>query len=481
MGNNAENFFQEMTEKISLLNEEKLSKLDFLEDLCRFFDISHAFIYESDPMGIFYKKEHFEAVYKNLLPDEINVKEVLGVEMLSELSSKKVLVCSGDNEPDEISEKITAALGVKTLIFVPILNQHFELAGFVGLGDKRKIARHGHAGVEKSCALISLLAANVKLEIFRKGIENTEQVLSNILDNLGIDIYVNDFYTHDVLYANKSMAEPYGGVENMVGKKCWESIYTDKTGPCDFCPQTKLVDEDGLPTKSYTWDYERPFDKSWFSVISSSFNWTDGKLAHLVASVDITEKKRNQMIIENLAKYDHLTGLPNRRTLQDDIDAFTIDNSKFGDRWFALFCDLDGFKKVNDTLGHAAGDVLLTGISHDLSDLCSDDIKAYRQGGDEFVVLIKDHDDEQYVREIITKLFVIFREQYIYDESLISCDCSIGVAHYPTDASTANEIFHLADNAMYNVKKAGRGMVRFCSGDKFLTIDEYYNERNRTE
>ncbi len=481
MSDNINIFLQEMIEKLSFLNEAEFSKYEFLKDVCEFFDISHGFIYESNHIGVFNKKEYYEVINTNSLKDEYSLKDLLGLELLSELCSKKVVICEGDTKKDEIETKLCDILQMNTLIFIPILNQHYEIAGFVGIGDRRRKARCPQADLYKSCALLSLLANNIKLEMFQKGIANTEAALSNVLDHIGIDIYVNDYYTHDVLYVNKSMAAPYGGVENMIGKKCWGTIFDDKTGPCDFCPQPKLLDENGNLNKTYTWDYERPFDKSWFRVLSSSFTWSDGRIAHLVASVDITENKKNQMLIEKLAQYDYLTGLPNRRSLQDDVQAFVEDDSKFSDKWYLLFCDLDKFKEVNDTLGHFAGDALLKGIAEKLEKICSDDVRAYRQGGDEFVLIVKDNKTEEEFRKLIDCVFKIFTEEYQYDEKAMKCGCSIGVAHYPEDATNVKEIFHLADKAMYKVKKENKNTIKFSHNGDFIKMEDYLSIKMKNQ
>ncbi len=476
MNTSSQDFIQDMIDKLSILNEEELSKCSYLEDICRFFDISHAFIYEANHLGELCKTECYEMVSYDTLADKINIKKELGSKLLSELCGEKVIICSQNKQQSELMQKLTKILKVNTLIFIPILNQHYELAGFVGLADRRKVLRHAQADISKACALLTLLANNVKLEMFQKGIENAHATLSNVLDHIGIDIYVNDYYTHDILYANKSMAAHYGGVDNMMGKKCWQALYDDKTAPCDFCPEPKLLDENGQINKTYQWDYERPFDKSWFRVLSSSFPWTDGRIAHLVASVDITESKRNQLLIEKLALFDHLTGLANRRSLHDDIQLFIANPKEFGDKWYVLFCDLDAFKNVNDTLGHDAGDVLLKGIAQDLKKYSTKDIKPYRQGGDEFVVVVKDKNDNAFLQNILQDLFAIFKKTYTYNGTEISCGCSIGVAHYPKDAQTSKEIFHLADTAMYSVKKNSRGTVRFYSDGKYITSDEYFKQ-----
>ncbi len=474
MNSKLDNFLHEMVNKLSILNESELSKTNFLKDICNFFDISHAFIYEINHSSVFVRKKYYEIISHMPMPETLEIKALLTPEQLSKLCSRKVIICSGDSKKDELEEVLSDICNLKTLVFIPILNQNYELAGFVGIGDRRKTPRHAKAEINNACAILSLLANEIRLEMFEKGIERTQQALSNVLDHVGIDIYVNDYYTYDVLYANKSMAAPYGGVEKMMGNKCWKTLFNDKTAPCEFCPQPKLLDENGSLNKTYQWDYQRQMDGSWFRVLSSAFPWTDGRTAHLVASIDITESKKNQLLIEKLAQYDHLTGLFNRRSLHDDIQSFIENKTEFGEKFYVLFCDLDGFKGINDTLGHEAGDVLLKSIAQALKDICNDDIKAYRQGGDEFVVLLRDNNSDAFVIEMIDKLFQIFRNKYIYNDKKIGCDCSIGVAHYPSIATNAKEIFHLADTAMYRVKKEGRGTVRFCYNGDFLSLEDYF-------
>ncbi len=476
MGNEMDAFFRMMMEKVSIV-EEKLSKHEFLHELCGFFGISHGFIYEADYTGNFYQSEYYQIENVEVLAKEIDMKSVLGTELLSELSTQKYIVSTGGTETTTLEEKLNEAFKSKILVFIPILNQHLELAGFIGLSDRRQKVRGKEIDIKNACTVLSLLANSVKMDLFQKGIKNAEKVLNNVLDHVGIDIYVNDFYTHDILYVNKSMAAPYGGVSNMLGKKCWESIFSDKTEPCDFCPQPKLLDENEKPNKTYTWDYERMLDGSWFRVLSSSIPWTDGRIAHIVASVDITESKKNQLLIEKLAQFDYLTGLPNRRSLQDDIECYIADKEAFGQEWYVLFCDLDGFKKINDTIGHNGGDVLLKSIADELKRLHSDELMTYRQGGDEFVVLVKDPRCAKSVKKILNKLLKVFCATYKFEGHAMKCGCSIGAVHYPSDARTYKELFYMADIAMYAAKKTGGNAVRFYHEGLCLDMDEYFKSK----
>ncbi len=474
MKNELDIFFSKLMAKNGIL-EEEYPKYDFLREVCDFFGFSHAFVYEGDHTGNFRQNAYYQI--ENALPLEkhLNVKEHLGNELLSELSTRTYIIFSGDDPKSEIEQQLGKLFDANTLIFMPILNQHLELAGFVGLSDRRKSLRGHDIDIKNACIALTPLANSVKLELFKKGVYSAEKVLNNVLDHVGIDIYVNDYYTHDILYVNKSMAAPYGGVEAMMGKKCWDAIFTDKTGQCDFCPQPQLLDEDGLPNKTYTWDYERAMDGSWFRVFSSSIPWTDGRIAHIVASVDITENKKNQMLIEKLAQFDHLTGLPNRRSLQDDVELFIKGTRSMGDRWYVLFCDLNGFKKINDTLGHHSGDVLLKSISNELIKLQSDSLKAYRQGGDEFVILLRDPLSPDALEQTLQTLLNIFGNTYTSQGNEMKCGCSIGVAHFPSSATTHKELFHMADMAMYAAKKLGQNSVRFYKDKKYMSTQEYFS------
>ncbi len=469
-------FWQKMMEKISVANENSFSKKDFLEDTCRFFDISHAFIYEADYTGIFYKREYYQAVSLDSLQDKLDLKNGLGLELLSEMSSLQIIVVSGQKKITPLEEKLKHIFNANTLIIIPVLNQHYQLAGFIGLSDRRKSVRKENIDIKTSSAVLSLLANRMKLEMFKNGIAFTEQALGNVLDHVGIDIYVNDFYTHDVLYVNKSMAAPYGGASSMLGEKCWQTIFDDKTGPCEFCPQPKLLDNKGYPSKTHTWDYQRPFDGSWFRVFSSAFQWTDGRLAHLVASVDITENKRNELLIQKMARFDHLTGLPNRRSLFEDIEKLTLEPLQNNTEFYVLFCDLDGFKIINDTIGHHAGDFLLTHIGEGLKEQSSPTLRSYRHGGDEFIVLIQHEQTKEEMRKHLDTLLQVFCKPYTFEENTLSCGCSIGIAHYPHNATSAKELLHIADMAMYAAKNAGKGTIRFAKQDAFLPFETYYSE-----
>ena len=282
--------------------------------------------------------------------------------------------------------------------------------------------------------------------------------LTATLNNTGVDIYVNDFYTHEVLYVNRSMAAPYGGVEKFQGRKCYEVLYEGQTEPCEYCPQLKLIDEEGKPTNLYSWDYQRPSDKAWFHVKSAAFHWVDGRVAHIVSSIDITENRKNQLKTEKLAFRDALTNLGNRRCFDRDFEQIVQHNSLQDVSGYLLFCDLDNFKRLNDTHGHHMGDLLLQEIAiFAQSELLLRD-KVYRYGGDEFIVLLNNA-TEQRMLETVRLLTSRFSRPWNVGKYPYLCTCSIGVSRYPDDGIDSSQLVHNADTAMYNAKQKGKARV----------------------
>ena len=124
--------------------------------------------------------------------------------------------------------------------------------------------------------MLGSLSKEIAVREYKEREVRASNTLGSIMNNMGVDIYVNSFDSHDMLYANASMAAPYGGIKHFEGKKCWQALYTDKTGECEFCPKR----------------HQRPFDQCWFRVFSAAFPWIDGQMAHVITSVDIDHQKK---------------------------------------------------------------------------------------------------------------------------------------------------------------------------------------------
>lgn len=175
---------------------------------------------------------------------------------------------------------------------------------------------------------------------------------------------------------------------------------------------------------------------------------------------DNTERIAAQQRIEQLAYSDVLTGLPNRLLLSQRVEFSLNIAERSGGRFAILFLDLDRFKNINDSLGHLFGDRVLVEVAQRVGQALRDVDTLCRLGGDEFLVFL--HDADAYGAEIAARrILEVLSRPFQVDEMSFSVGCSIGVALYPEDGRTLDELIKYADIAMYRVKEHGRGNFRF--------------------
>ncbi|MFC0472550.1 EAL domain-containing protein [Halalkalibacter kiskunsagensis] len=180
---------------------------------------------------------------------------------------------------------------------------------------------------------------------------------------------------------------------------------------------------------------------------------------------DITKQKKTEEMIEHMAYHDYLTGLPNRNMLEKCLtEKLTVAESE-NQKVAILFIDLDRFKNINDTLGHSMGDLLLKEISKRLQETVNDQDLVFRQGGDEFIVLL--HNANRSVASKMTKqiLDVIATPIHINSYEIFTSP-SIGIALYPDDGDHAETLIKNADFAMYQAKHDGKNTYHFYSNKK---------------
>lgn len=202
-----------------------------------------------------------------------------------------------------------------------------------------------------------------------------------------------------------------------------------------------------------------------------------GEVTNYVSTLnDITERKAAAEEIENLAFYDPLTSLPNRRLLIDRLNQAIAVSKRSGKGGALLFLDLDHFKTLNDTLGHDLGDILLQEVSKRLTKCVREGDTVARLGGDEFVVMLEDlsaHSIEaaMQVEHIGHKILDALNRPYQLDTHEYHSTPSIGIALFSDHGETQEELLKHADIAMYQAKKAGRNTLRFFDPDMQETIN----------
>jgi len=162
----------------------------------------------------------------------------------------------------------------------------------------------------------------------------------------------------------------------------------------------------------------------------------------------------------HLAYHDALTGLPNRRLLLDRLNQAIAQASRQKKRVALVFFDVDGFKVINDKLGHISGDKLLQGVAQRLCACLRAADTACRYGGDEFIVMLPEIDGEQGAAVVEKKIRAQLAAPYLVDGTLITVTLSIGTAVYPVDAEDYRDLIKLADGAMYSAKTNGGATPR---------------------
>ncbi|MEO7097462.1 MAG: GGDEF domain-containing protein [Polyangiales bacterium] len=186
------------------------------------------------------------------------------------------------------------------------------------------------------------------------------------------------------------------------------------------------------------------------------------KIAHAL-DVAESERRRADDMMRRLAHHDALTGLPNRLMLDDRLRQALARADRENDTAAMLFMDLDGFKRVNDTLGHEAGDqVLKEAARRILSSVRTVDTAA-RLGGDEFTVVLEKIKCAADVHVVTGRLLDQLSRPYIIDGVEVQLSVSVGVSRFPADARTSEDLMKLADAAMYRAKRAGKNRVVFHS------------------
>jgi len=182
------------------------------------------------------------------------------------------------------------------------------------------------------------------------------------------------------------------------------------------------------------------------------------EITYLYKEIASSEEK-----VRHLAYHDHLTGLPNRLLLSEQLNHAIQLSSRLEKILAIMFLDLNDFKIINDTMGHDKGDQLLIEVSKRLVNTLRKCDTVARIGGDEFIILIEDVENENYINMISEKILKSFNEPYILNNQDCFITTSIGIAIYPIDGINAEELIKNADIAMYKSKGKGKNQYERCT------------------
>lgn len=289
--------------------------------------------------------------------------------------------------------------------------------------------------------------------------EDRSRMLKEAVDSLQIGITFSD-PSGKIVYLNPAEASMHGyEVEELIGRDAGDLASSQ------FKKQSLPEDrKEWAAWRRESYNLRRTGEEFPVLLTSIPVRDSDQRYVGIVTTCeDISEQKEVEEKLNRMAYFDQLTGLPNRGMFLDRLHQSLALAKRDGDRVALVFLDLDNFKDVNDTLGHAAGDKLLCEVAQRLAGCIRESDILARLGGDEFVVLLTSVTSQERISAAAQRMQKIFADPFRICGSSIYSSSSIGIALYPDDSPDASTLFRCADTAMYHAKNDGRAQFRFFS------------------
>ncbi|BCB28577.1 hypothetical protein SKTS_34630 [Sulfurimicrobium lacus] len=312
-----------------------------------------------------------------------------------------------------------------------------------------------------------LADANRRLETdiaARKEAENAMRLYASVFEHSAEGILISD-KENRILAVNQTFTQLTGYSFDEVRGKNPRMFASGQTQPQVYQDMWAMLTKKGQ-WQGEIWDRRKDGSvyPKWMSV--SVVRDVDGELTHYIASFsDITERKAVEARISHLAHHDALTGLLNRFSLQGRLEQ-ALSSARREQRPLAvMFIDMDRFKTINDTLGHAVGDEMLVEVAQRLREHVRDSDIVARLGGDEFVIVLSKVEDATAAARVADKILHALGQPYRIGENELRSTPSIGLAFYPDDGELAETLMKNADTAMYHAKAQGRNNVQFFTAE----------------
>ncbi|HRE55647.1 MAG TPA: EAL domain-containing protein [Candidatus Competibacter sp.] len=288
----------------------------------------------------------------------------------------------------------------------------------------------------------------------RRRAEERQRLAAAVFEAVRESIIVTDANS-DIVAVNPAFTVLSGYAETEVLGRNPRLLKADRHSEADYQAMWRAVASQGVWQGEF---WNRRKDGVLYLVLAtiSQVRNAAGELTHYVSiATDITQQKEAEQRIEHLAYYDALTDLPNRSLLAQRAELALALAARRDEELALLFLDLDRFKEVNDSLGHAEGDALLVQVAARLKSLLRGSDTVCRLGGDEFVLLLPDAGRAGATR-VADKVLAAFREPFVVAGHSLRVTVSIGAAIYPHDGATFDDLLKNADTALYRAKQDGR-------------------------
>ncbi len=377
---------------------------------------------------------------------------------------------------DRIEEKLSYVIGIPEINAYIGTGMYIE-SSYQSLQNALRIQNYGFLATSFFILgfaifyISTLIRTNQYLsrEIMER--EYAESKIRTVFDSIHDAVMIHD-RNGKMIHANKSAAILYGIPENKITDYSIQEFSYDAQLAEEKLGQTAYLENASVV---FEWKCRRPLDGTTFDgeVALRKSKWSGENV--IVAVVrDISDRRKHEEEIRHLAYYDYLTSLHNRVFIMNELKQELEQGSTRGNQGAILFIDLDNFKKINDTFGHFYGDEVLVALADQLREMISGEVLPARIGGDEFVVLCYGADLTETVK-IADQVLTIFRNPIMLHDNTIHLTCSMGIALYPKDGNTVEDIFKNADLALYSAKDQGKDNFVFYE-EKLSAELQYKNE-----
>lgn len=438
---------QAMTEVVRMLeSDEGFSELtvDILRETCESLDLSGGFLI----------RENVDHKTTDMICEYVKNKEdslISGFQKKEKVQlpffNGKPYMISSDSMMPEAFERFFRENDLSAAVFQPLeVSDHLLM--YVGFFEKEAFRVWESDDIKFISGVKRVIQSILLKRIAKNSLASSYASLEAILENAGCGIYVVDYHTRSILYTNQKLKDLFS--RTIKAGKLEEIVFAEEEEK-----KTHYYDE------VYFVEEER-----WLDVHKTEIDWVDGRKVGLCTLYDITDKKLYQKKIENQANNDFLTGLYNRMRCEKDLGRYIAKAQAVNCEGALLYIDLDDFKHINDGLGHQYGDVLLKAISHSFQRIEGIENSCYRMGGDEFIVIISEAVYPQMER-ILRDIDSIFSKPWFLKGEDYYCTMSMGIACFPSDGNSVDDLIRKADMALMTAKRRGKNCV------------EYYNDKDQ--
>jgi diguanylate cyclase (GGDEF)-like protein/PAS domain S-box-containing protein len=314
-----------------------------------------------------------------------------------------------------------------------------------------------------------------------QALRSSNEMLRTILETAPLRVFWKDTTLH-FMGCNTAFAQDAGleRPEQLLGKDDFQMGWSAQAEL--YREDDRMVMDSNQPRLNYEEPQTTPDGKQiWLRTSKVPLHDADGKVMGVLGLYDdITERKHAEAQIHQLAFFDTLTELPNRRLMRDRLQQALVVSARSKNHGAVIFLDLDDFKTLNDSKGHSVGDLMLVEVAKRLTSCIRDGDTVSRLGGDEFVVILENLSSNMteaasQSERVAEKIHSSLSERYYLDNSELHTTPSIGIALFQAHLHTPDTLLKHADTAMYQAKQAGRNTIRFFDPKMQADLEERLN------